>query len=51
MKIIFDSEDQKRQVIDSFCIDELYFDRDEPCCENCDECWERNIEMEVEEND
>lgn len=50
MKIIFDDEDQKRQVIDSFCIDDLYIYRgDEVCCQNCDECWERHVEMEVED--
>ena len=46
MKITFDNEDQKRQVIDSFCVDDLYIDRDEVCCENCDECWERHVEEE-----
>lgn len=49
MRITFDSEDQKRQMIDSFCVDELFIDRDEACCQNCDDCWERHIEMEVEE--
>lgn len=49
MRITFDNEDQKRQVIDSFCVDDLYIDRDEACCENCDECWERHVEMDVEE--
>lgn len=49
MKIIFDSEDQKRQMTDSFCVDELFLDREEVCGQNCDECWERHINMEVEE--
>lgn len=49
MKIIFDSEDQKRKVIDSFCIDEVFVYREEPCCQNCDECWEKHVEMEVED--
>lgn len=49
MVIVFDNEDQKRRVIDSFCVDELYIDRDEVCSQNCEECWERHVNMEVEE--
>lgn len=49
MKIIFDDEDQKLEVINSFCIDELYIDRDEACCQNCEECWERHVDMEVDD--
>ena len=49
MNIIFDSEDQKRKVIDSFCVDDLFVDREESCCWDCDACWERHVEMEVEE--
>lgn len=49
MLIVFDDEDQRRKVIDSFCIDELFIDRDVPCCQDCDKCWEDHVEMEVKE--
>ena len=49
MQIIFDNEDQKCQVINSFCIDELFIERDEVCTQNCQDCWERHVEMDVEE--
>ena len=53
MKIIFDSEEQKQRIIDSYCPDSLdyhytYHASDE--CKNaksCEECWRHNIEMEV----
>lgn len=51
MKIIFDSDEQQRQVINSFCIDEMFIDRDESCCQDCEACWERHVQMEVEDED
>lgn len=51
MQIIFDNKEQQLAVIKSFCIDELFVDRDESCCMNCEECWERHVQMEVEDED
>lgn len=50
MKIIFDNDEQKQQIINSFCIDELFIDRDEVCSQDCESCWERHIQMEVEDD-
>lgn len=49
MKITFDDEDQKRRIIDSFCVDELFIEREGVCRQDCDACWERFVEMEVGE--
>lgn len=51
MKILFDNDEQRSNVIRSFCVDELYVDREEVCCEDCESCWERHIETEVEEDE
>ena len=47
MRIVFDSYDQKEQIIRSFCIDELFVERETVCDQNCEECWERHVDMEV----
>lgn len=49
MKITFDSDEQKQQVINSFCIDELYIDRKDICSQNCEACWEKYVQMEVDD--
>ena len=47
MKIIFDSEEQKRNFVMTLCNCRLY-GFDHTCCDvNCLECWSRYVEMEV----
>lgn len=51
MKIVFDNNKQKQKFISRFCIVDLFLDQPNQCNENCAECWEKHIEMKVEEED
>lgn len=50
MQITFENMEQKDQVINSLCVDDLYIKRDIPCTENCEECWHRFVEIDFDED-
>lgn len=51
MKIIFDSEEQKKHTIDETCpstFDSKYpGDSHLDCSGNCEKCWSEHVELEV----
>lgn len=51
MTIVFNSEDQKQKVISSFCVDELYIDRNTVCTQNCEECWDQYVTTDVQDEE
>lgn len=49
IKVIFDSEKQFLEVAEAICVDDMRVERNENCCEDCAACWEKFIDVEVEE--
>ena len=49
MKVIFDSEEQFLEVTNALCVDDMRVERNEICCADCAACWEKFIDVEVEE--